>query len=354
MLGPALRCQIVETELLAGAIPARGPARIDTPRTPRSPRVFVVPQEATNLCVSCRAPNFNLSRYARRLTAGNYHLWIWYDLPAWKVNSYQKAIILFSEGDAALLESLLLRWATEDDLGREIVRNMNPLERFLPRDDMRELLLALLPSRDSSIAELRKIYAQECSRHSLRGGTVRAPKPPLIGRAVHRDSFANWLYREYASYFHTELMVGDFIDRLIRGDQPTEFELTILMSAWPTWVTWNEYSFGSDPFSFCESASAEEIKGNLGLDPERRWDGKALLLLFYHRQLSAELYRPTIADAALHRFFEPPPIGNDNHGWTKTWPPGMARTGLHLKPRPEALHRPLSIRGLVQPVRELS
>jgi hypothetical protein len=269
------------------------------------------------------------------------------------MSSYQKAIALFCADDIARIESTLVHWATEDDLGREVVRNINPLERFLPKEDMRELLHVFLQSRNDPVEKLRNAYGQECSRHRLQGGTIKGPKPLLIGRAVQRDSFALWLYREYASYFHTELMVQDFIDRLIRGEPTSDFESAILMSSGSTWVTWDEHSLSSDPFGFQKSRSADEIKGSLGLDPERRWNGKALLLLVYHRQLSAELHRPTIADAGLHRFFEPPPIGSDDHGWTKTWPPGMAIAGIRLKPRPEALHKPLSIRNVAQPVREL-
>jgi hypothetical protein len=247
----------------------------------------------------------------------------------------------------------LLRWSTEDDLGREIVKNINPLERFLPKEDMRELLDVLRQSCHDPIPILNKRYGRECHRHALLGGTVKSPKPPLIGRAVHRESFALWLYQEHGAYFHSERAVQDFITRLRQGDSMSAYESSILMSAWSAWVTWDSASAGADPFGFIESGKAEEVRACLGLDPERRWDGKPLLLLIYNRHPGVELYRPTVADAGLHRFFEPPPVGYDGHGWTKTWPPGMQTTKARLKPRPEALHRPVQMRCLAQRVREL-
>jgi hypothetical protein len=269
------------------------------------------------------------------------------------MGSYQKAIASFSAEEAVSIEAALVRWATEDDMGREIVKNINPLERFLPKDDMREILDIIRQSSNDPLPVLKKRYDRECHRHVLLGGPVKCPKPVLIGRAVQRDYFVLWLYREHGAYFHNERMAQDFVARLRRGDSLSDYESSILMSAWSAWVTWDEKSADADPFGFMESENAEEVKGSLGLDPERRWDGKPLLLLVYHRLQNVELYRPTVADAGLHRFFEPPPIGHDSHGWTKTWPPGMQSSKLRLKPRPEALHRPVPMRCIAQPLREL-
>jgi hypothetical protein len=176
----------------------------------------------------------------------------------------------------------------------------------------------------------------------------------LIGRAVQRDSFVLRLLQDHGGYFHGEKGADDFVNRLRRGDSMSAYEQSILMSAWSSWVTWDEKTPAGDPFGFLGSHKADEVRDCLGLDPERRSDGKPLLLLVYRRLPGVELYRPTIADAGLHRFFEPPPVGFDAHGWTKTRPPAAEPAGRLAKPRPEALHKPLPLSCIALPVRELS
>jgi hypothetical protein len=270
------------------------------------------------------------------------------------MSSYQKAMTLFSAQEAVAIEAALVRWSTEDEIGREIVRNISPLERFLPKEDMRELLNTLRASCDDPIPLLARRYERECHLHVLMGGAIKGPKPTLIGRAVQRESFVLRLIEEHGSYFHGEKGVDDFVDRLRRGESMSAYEQSILMSAWSSWVTWDERSPAGDPFGFMESNKADEVKDCLGLDPERRSDGKPLLLLIYNRHPGVELYRPTIADAGLHRFFEPPPTGIDAHGWTKTRPPATHAAGVRPKPRPEALHKPLSLSCIARPLREIS
>jgi hypothetical protein len=268
------------------------------------------------------------------------------------MNSFMKAIVFFSRDAADRIETALHRWATGDDLGREIVKNINPLERFLPKEDMRELLEAIRRCESGEFAELADSYEHECHRHTLSGGRVRGRQPILLGRAVERSTFVMHLYRVHWKYFGTEQNVEDFIDRLRVRDSMSPYESKILMSSFAAWVTWDELSDG-DPFSFLESGTAEEIRACLGLDFSDRWRNKPILLFVYKRSAGLELNRPTIADAGLYRFFEPPPVGREEHGWTRTWYPGMSKVKFRLKPRPEAVHACEPMGHLVLPLREL-
>jgi hypothetical protein len=150
-------------------------------------------------------------------------------------------------------------------------------------------------------------------------------------------------------HFRTKAHARDFLERLLSGDTPTKAEAAILMSEYSAWVTWDEDGKTADPFRFARTAaSADLVRASLGLDPQNRMKGKPLLLFVYSSHSGLDLFRPTIADAGLHRFFEPPPIGNDDYGLTKTWPPAMAKSLPTLLPRPEAIHSPIAFEHLAK------
>ncbi len=259
----------------------------------------------------------------------------------------------FSDEQIADLTSTLTRWSVEDSLGREIVRNINPLERFLPTPDMRSLLIALMKSYDKPLVNVADGYARECHQHVRAGGLVHEDAVTIVGRAVHRESFVQWLWDAEGSYFHTEANVNDFIDRLAQGESPEGYERSILMSRFSAWVTWDLSAAQQQPFGFVHRSSAREVRAFLGLDSARIWSGKSLLLLTYRCRPQLALFRPTIADAGLHRFFEPPQAPFDQHGWTKTWPEGLCEPDILPRPRPEAVHAPAPFELLIGPIRQL-
>lgn len=255
-------------------------------------------------------------------------------------NSYNAAIRYFGPRQQAAIRTTLIRWS-RDDLGRELVRNINPLERFIPPDNMKSLLSVIYNARRKGLDELAILYKEECFKPvNIRvGGLVRGVRPMTIGRAVEKQAFVYYLYKKQRHCFRTKAMAHDFIQRLLSGDTMSATESSVLMSEFSAWVTWNDMPSATDPFEFARSTGlAEMIRACLGLDPEGRMTGKPILLLIYKRR--TELYRPTIADAGLYRFFEPPPIGIDAHGLTKTRPPGMSTSVYSSMPRPEAVHAP--------------
>jgi hypothetical protein len=257
-------------------------------------------------------------------------------------NSYDAAIKRFGSRKQAAIKATLIKWS-KDALGREVVRNINPLERFLPPESMTRLLSVIYNARSKGLDELAILYQAECykTENTLAGGSITIAKPKIIGRAVEKQAFVNYLYEKQRHCFRTRAIAKDFVQRLIAGDTMSKAESSVLMSEFSAWVTWNDISSDLDPFAFARSSNlAEMVRACLGLDPENRMKGKPILLLIYQSHAALELCRPTIADAGLYRFFEPPPIGVDAHGLTKAWPPGMGKSISTPTPRPEAIHAP--------------
>jgi hypothetical protein len=268
------------------------------------------------------------------------------------MSSYKRAAKSLSKRQRRAIRATLVRWSRNSSPGREIVRNIDPLERFLPSDNMKQILTVIYEARNERLDRLEALYASECYKHVRTGGKIRCPAPIAVGRAVEKEVFIEYLRK--LPYFGTAQAAEDFVKRLVKKDSLSKGEASQLMSAYSGWVTWDDSTLGPDPFCFARSAiSAEIVRASLGLDPDGKWRGKPLLLLVY-RSSDLDLYRPTVADAGLYLFFEPPPSGLDAHGLTKPRPPGMNRPISGLQPRPEAVHGPCTFKLLQLPVEEVN
>jgi len=267
--------------------------------------------------------------------------------------SYQRAIRQFSKTDRQQIGSTLLTW-TAFERGRIIVPNLQDLERFLPGSRMHALLGVVQACYGLPTDELERRYQQECFNHVGRGGMVRLnPQPTIVGRAVDREEFINWLLRKYKAYFYVRRNVIDFVMRLTGSGSLTETEKKLLASEYLAWATFDASVTSAGPFSFLVYNLADEVRACLGMNPRLR---NRLLLLTFDRPRRVKLRRPTITDAELFVFFQPPPMGLDAHGQTRTWPREFL-TGKLLSynpiPRPEALMPPVAFKYLQLPVREL-
>ena len=256
------------------------------------------------------------------------------ELKGTSMSTFGDTIGKFKPKQRTAIRKVMLRWSRVE-LGREIVRNLNPLERFLPAADMQPILAVILRFQSKPITSLPASYRDECYLHTRQGGEVMSPKPAVLGRAVERRSFVDWLYKRHRTFFRRRAFAEDFVRRLVAGDPLTAYELAMPMSEYSAWVTWDKLS---DPFAF--AVDADHLRACLGLTPPDRWSGHPMVLLVYPRHGGLTLNRPTIADAGLHQFFEPPPEGHDGHGLTKTWPSSLRKLSAAPSPRPEAVHAP--------------
>ena len=234
----------------------------------------------------------------------------------------------------------LAQWARSSSLGHRIYVNLER-ESFLPREGRIGLLTVFSQSTSCDANTLRDRYVAAC-RWSLRGGSIRGNvRPTRIGRAVARDRLVSYLWRRYRkSVFVTLANVRRFVDRIASQGVLYPEERHLLMSEYPVWVTWDDVDPARGaPFQFGPSKQADCARANLGLVSRRPREPRTLLLLVYKNQ-DIELMRPTVADAADHAYFEPSLCSD--YGRTVPWPKEIEPAACEVKPRPEALHEPVS------------
>lgn len=253
--------------------------------------------------------------------------------------------------DAAELERRLLRMATETAAGRNIKRNLE-LERFLPLADKNHLLEAVHDSPSDQPFDLLDAYKGACHRRALRGGAIRSRVGNhQFGRAIERDALIAFLWQFHAGRFPDAARATAFVNRLVKGRLRSS-ERLLVMSEFASWVTWDPDDPAEDPFSFFV-ASPEEVRACLGLSPAYRC-AEGLILFRYSIPSSTVVHRPTVGDAALYEYFEPPPVGHDDHGLSSPWKEGMAELpSYEPEPRPEAVHPPVVFAQLRLPADEV-
>lgn len=269
--------------------------------------------------------------------------------------SYAAALKTFSSADVALIEQTVLNWALSDGLARRIVRNLRELEFFLPTPNTIALLQSILGCHSKTSNELRREYLITCYKNVRQGGTVGNPQPLLVGRAVDKDGFVQALWQTHGTIgkgtgnFARLPEVEDFVSRLLAGDPLSPMERKLVMSPYSAWVTWNPSDSSSDPFRF--AASATVVRACVGLESLVTKKGEPLLLLAYEKISALDLRRPTVADAGLHSYFEPPPP-DSTHGFTVPWPEDFT-PGFRPYSLPEAVHAPVAFSLLTGPPRQM-
>jgi len=235
------------------------------------------------------------------------------------------------------IKELFTRWS-RTNLGRIVTSNIDPLERFLPPEDLREILLSIPRAPGVDLVAVETAYRTACIRFVRRGDDIKpSPPPELVGRAVTRGALVDTLAMSLNDHQES---AEKLVSKLLRGGPLEASERQIPMSRWAAWVTWDESGYRTDPFRFAAGRGPMHIFASLGL-PFRR-TAEELLLLVYRP--CCRLLRPTIADAGLFPYFQPP-YGGYEHGMTLPWHREMvAEDAPEPQPRPEAVHesQPLS------------
>jgi hypothetical protein len=276
-------------------------------------------------------------------------------------NTFLTILTAFPHDERDSIENALHRWASDSSLGQRILDNMRR-EHLLPEDSFKALLRAILEHHSEPIKVIRDAYVAECRRQALKGGEVLLSRlPEILGRAVNRDRFIDDLWTQHGGdvFGDDYISVERFVDRLkLPFCALSTKEANAKMSRHAAWVTWNDSNLAGDPFAFCRTNTAAEIRGCLGLVCDRIASNKELLLLCYKLEPGFKLYAATIADAEAHDYFsspEPDLSGNRApHSWTLPWPDEEVKSlGVALIRRPEALHEPQKISTLMVPVRHL-
>lgn len=252
-----------------------------------------------------------------------------------ETSSFERCLPLLDARQVTELQGLLNHWSLTG-LGRVLALNINPLERFLPPEDLREILMQLHAVRELDGGKLVSAYAKSCISYVQRGGPIRLDsRPAILGRAITRGRLLDHLCST-SLFSKNRDGANDFINRLLLGHPLSEAESRLPMSPWAAWVTW-DMTGADDPFRFAAGLGKDYLQASLALDPRDRKED--LLLLVYRVSVDCPLLRPTIADAGTFPFFAPPPAGFRAHGLTKPWLPSMLKDGSpEPLPRPEAIH----------------
>lgn len=270
---------------------------------------------------------------------------------------FERALSRFSVTEQPIIRSRMQAWMEASRMGSVIVRNIDDKEHFLPESNMVLLLRAFLNSHGKDDEDLEDEYLSACrlSHMKLAGGKIHpAFEPNLLGKAVEYDSFVAYL--RTTTYCTTEDEAEALIDDLRDSSHTlTASQEKILLSQYLIWATFRLESPDAEPFDFLVYDNANLFCAALGL-PSYLRSIRGLILIVYHKPSGLEMYRPTVIDAELHSYFEPPPKSEIRCGFTKTWNPGT--TGLPvdeeekiLKPRPECVHDPVEMGNLRIPIK---
>ncbi len=258
---------------------------------------------------------------------------------------FEMALERFSIDEQDLINKKLDDWSQTAPYGERIAKNFET-EHFLPIDRMVELLSFILLDSSLDIETFEENYANECHKHVRQGGPIQViPYPRFFGAAIEKKVLVFHLISNYSARFPSKNEAYDFITRLKSGDLPDDCK-DLFFKQHSIWTTWNKGN--SNPFEFCSTVQANVIRANLGLN--KMLVSKELLLFIYEIPSSIPVLRPTISDAELSQYFEPPKSTIIEHGLTQTWKKQKWMKKFDIKPRPEGIHFKLEFKHLKLPI----
>ncbi len=196
-------------------------------------------------------------------------------------------------------------------------------------------------------------YQKKCWSLALQGGNIKIKKTPtLLGAAVEYETFFKHLKVCFTNHglVCSDIIIKDFISRLQEGRLSKNLGNLIRLKPYSVWATWNENDLSGLPFDYAKTNLADEIRANMGLKRDAVDLSPALLLFVYSSPSHIEAKRPTIADAELSEYFQPPPESFDQHGWTVVWQNEIRFKGYNIKQRPECIHDSILLSQLKLPV----
>lgn len=262
---------------------------------------------------------------------------------------FNMALTAFSADEQNKIKKKLADWSVRAPFGQRITRNLE-IEHFIPKDRMEDIFKFILYDSSPNIETFESKYADECHKHVLQGGVISVtPFPKYFGVAIEKGILIQHLSKTYYSRFPDKKEAADFITGLKHGSLPSDCK-DLFIKNYSIWTTWNESNPHSYPFEFCSTLKANEVRANLGLNKLNM--SKELLLIIYNLPSHISVLRPTIADAELSEYFEPPPVTEERHGLTVTWKTEkwLDKLKIKLRSRPEGIHSRIQFRHLQLPI----
>ena len=255
-------------------------------------------------------------------------------------------------------------WGTGDSRKTRIKINLE-LEHFLPPASLEQIFEVILedvqalPTED--VTSFENNYQETCKNYLLQGGEITR-KPKMVGTAINKPIFKGFLKKQAQerNIILDEQEAENFIKALLKTDDEslkrflTEDKLELLVKRYNIWVTWDTNS--DNPFSFRKTKSPNEVRLCLALGNSRgtRFAEEDLLLLVYNSKL--KVFRPTIADAQIGGYFQPPPKDFEEHGLTYPCDQDLQKSLIpylrkhHIfscERRPEGLHKSITVAEVI-------
>jgi hypothetical protein len=290
---------------------------------------------------------------------------------------YERVINSISDEEAGKINVFLQQILVMSEDIMPIIANLKS-EQNLPEECMRNILTSLIHRDITTSYCFKDEYNEICKKFYLKGRTVQGLKINYFGNATFKKYLINQIVKANDDENTSELQgeIEEYIEELIRGDIPETEDLKnffIDSDQSRMWATWADTRDGN-PFDFLKTrnlrtdspsfGSPYEVRLSLALGYDRLSKNcGSMLLLTYNSDKIGELHVPTIADAGYYKYFLPSPH-DSNHGWTQPSHPELQQYYInqleqsgHMdynnKPRPEAVHRPITL-GCLCKVEELT
>lgn len=261
--------------------------------------------------------------------------------------SFDLVINRFEKVDQDLIKKKLAEWSLLAPFGERIAKNIST-EHFLHLDKMEELLRFILKDKSLDSEKFEQNYERECYKYVLQGGDISStPFPNFFGVAIEKKVLKKHLRDNYTSRFPDDQEAEDFIMGLKHSILPDDCK-DVFIKQFNVWTTWNKDNPHLHPFEFCVTEKANEVRANLGLNKLNV--SRELLLMIYEIPTHLPVLRPTIADAGLSQYFEPPQMSITEHGYTRTWEKQKWMEELDIKPRPEGIHTKIKFEKIILPL----
>jgi len=265
--------------------------------------------------------------------------------------SYQVACLEFNADQIEQIEKKLKEWSVFSKTGLRISKNIRQSEHFLPKNAMTEILQVIFDNVDSDIPALEKIFQQKCYSLIKNGGSARIDnRPNLFCTAIEHGTLLDRLLR-METKFPSKRKANNFISEHLLSSTLRRDHQKIKLKEYTIWSSWNNDNPAGPTFHYTKYDHADEVRANHGLDMLLK--SKAIYLFSYKLPVGVDALRPTIADAGIYAYFEPPILSELNHGWTVPWHKNSRIQQYDVKPRPEVVHDSVYLEQIEFPVRKL-
>ena len=274
---------------------------------------------------------------------------------------YDLALENFSLKEKDIIEKILDLWSKQSNNGYRIKLNLF-LEHFLAPELISKILQNIIINsdylgEDNNTKLLEDGYQEICRQNLLQGGEISGERPIIVGTVINKSKFIGELKKQDKDgtiFLNDPQEIENFVEALLKPDSNffqifiTQERRSLKLKRYNTWVTWDTRS--DNPFSFRQTESPNEIRLCLSLAADTRFVEDDLLLFTYKNDFP--IFRPTIADAQVGSYFQPPPETFNNHGLTcpcylelQTFFPSYLTkySSYSCERRPEGLHEPIAI-----------